>query len=145
MEDINSSSSLDKINNLNNNNNLDNINNFNISLKNPILALNYHKDWIFCLSILKDGRLISCSIDKSIIIYNKATYQPDLIINEHKDLVTCIIQLSSGILVTCSSDKTIKLFNIKENNYNIIQTLNDHTGCVNKIIEIEKKIFSFMF
>ena len=59
MEDINSSSSLDKTDNLNNNN----LDNFNISLKNPIHALNYHKDRIFCLSILNDGRLISGSSD----------------------------------------------------------------------------------
>ena len=86
MEDINSSSSLiDKKyeGKTNNNNNLDNNNNFNISLKNPIHILNYHKDWIICISILNDGRLISGSADNSIIIYNKITYQPDLIINEH--------------------------------------------------------------
>ena len=85
MEDNSSSLIIlkDKANNLNNNNNLDNINNFNISLRNPIHALNYHNDIILCLSILNDGRLISCS-GKSIKIYNKTTYQPDLIINEHE-------------------------------------------------------------
>ena len=91
------------------------------------------------LIYFNDGRLISGSRDKSIIIYNKTIYKPDLIINEHEGPVSCIIQLSSGILATCSYDKTIKLFNIKGNNYNIIQTLNDHTGGVNKIIEIENK------
>ena len=136
MKDINSYSSLDKTNNLNNNN-LDN--NFNISLKNPIHTLNYHKDNIYCLSILNDWRLISGSADNSIIIYNKTTYQPDLIINEHKDSVWSIIQLNSGIIATCSSDKTIKLFNIKGNNYNIIQTLNDHTDRIYQIIEINNK------
>ena len=135
----------DKINNLNNNdlnnNNLDNSlsNNFNISLKNPIHTLYYHTGLISCLSILNDGRLISGSVDNSIIIYNKTTYQPDLIIKEHKSIVNCITQLNSGILATCSYDKTIKLFNIKGNNYIIIQTLNDHTDSVNKIIEIENK------
>jgi len=123
-----------KTNNLSNNN-LDN--NFDISLKNPIHTLNCHKNRIFCLSILNDGRLISSSRDNSIIIYNKTTYQPDLIIKEHKDTIRCIIQLSSGIIATCSEDKTIKLFNIKENKYNILQTLNDHTDKVNKIIELK--------
>ena len=32
-----------------------------------------------------------------------------------------------------------KLFNIKGNNYNILQTLNDHTGPVYKIIELKNK------
>ena len=87
MENINSSSSLINIEykgKANNNNNLNNIENFDISSKNPIHTLNYHKDYIYCLSILNDGRLISGSADNSIIIYNKTTYQPDLIINEHK-------------------------------------------------------------
>ena len=76
------------------------------------------------MSILDDIRLISGSADNSIIIYNKITYQPDLIINEHKGSVNYIIQLNSGIIATCSNNKTIKLFKIKEDNYNIIQTLN---------------------
>ena len=56
MEDINLSSSLDKTNNLNNNNSLNNNSNFDISLKNPIHILNYHKYSIYCLSILNDGK-----------------------------------------------------------------------------------------
>ena len=86
-----------------------------------------------------DGRLVSGSNDKSIIIYNKETYKPDIIIKEHSDIVEYIIQLSSGILASCSSDKLIKLFNIKENKYEVLQTLNDHTFWVNKIIELKIK------
>ena len=133
----------DKLNNKTNNNdninNNNNLNDYNISLKNPIHTLNYHTKSILCLSILNDGRLISGSYDSSIIIYNKITYKPDLIIKEHKDAVWCITQLSSGIIATCSSDKTIKLFKIKENNYNILQTLNYHTDKVIKIIELKNK------
>ena len=47
--------------------------------------------------------------------------------------------MSSGIIASCSSDETIKLFNIKENNYNILQTLNYHTNYVFKIIELKNK------
>ena len=47
--------------------------------------------------------------------------------------------LSSGIIATSSSDKTIKLLNIKENNYNILQTLNYHNSRVYKIIELKNK------
>ena len=101
--------------------------------------MNYHTGSIYCLSVLNDGRLASGSNDNSIIIYNKITYKPDLIIKEHKNSVWCITQLYSGILATCSDDKTIKLFNIKENNYNILQTLNYHTNSVYKIIELKNK------
>ena len=121
----------------NNKNNL--YNNFNINLKEPIHILNNHKKNVRSLSILKDGRLASGSDDASIIIYNKITYQPDLIIKEHYDWINYITTLSSGILASCSSDKTIKLFNIKDINYETLQTLNSHTSYVCKIIELKNK------
>jgi len=113
-----------------NNNNL--YNNYDIKLKEPIHILNNHADYVLCLSILKDGRLVSGSGDHSIIIYNKETYKPDLTIKEYKDSVFCITTLSSGILASCSYDKTIKLFNIKDKEYNILQTLNYHKDSVRK-------------
>ena len=120
-----------------NNNNL--YNNYNIELKNPIHILNYHTKYVRCLTVMNDGRLVSGSDDGSIIIYNKETYKPDLIIKEHSDTVRYIIQLSSRILASCSYDNSIKLFNIKENKYEVLQTLNDHTFWVNKIIELKNK------
>ena len=114
-------------------------NDFNIKLKEPIHILNNHKDYIKCLSILKDGRLVSGSNDKSIIIYNKKTYQPDLIIKEHNGYINYLTTISSGILASCSDDETIKLFNIKDNKYEILHTLNYHTNSVFKIIELKNK------
>ena len=125
-----------KFNNLNNNNIY---NNFDINLKEPIHILNHHKDTVYCFTILKDGRLVSGSYDKSIIVYNKKTYQPDLIIEEHNDAINCITTLSSGHLASCSWDNTIKIFNIKDNKYEISQTLKNHTDMVYKIIELKNK------
>ena len=115
-----------------NNNNL--YNNYNIELKNPIHILKYHTGYVECLTVMNDGRLVSGSWDKSIIIYNKETYKPDIIIKEHSRAVKYIIQLSSEILASCSDDNSIKLFNIKENKYEVLQTLNGHIYGVNKII-----------
>ena len=98
-----------------------------------------HTSYVYCLSILNDGRLVSGSADNSIIIYNQMTYQPDLIIKEHTGYIYCIIQLSSGVLASCSSDNTIKLFNIKGNEYENLQTLKFHTDSVYKIIELKNK------
>ena len=129
-----------KNNNINNqikNNNL--YNDLNIEIKNPIHKLNHHTGGIYCLTIINDGRLVSGSYDRSIIIYNKETYKQDLIIKEHNDCVNCIIQLSSGILVSCSWDKSIKLFNIKGNKYEVLQTIYHHIKWVNKIIELKNK------
>ena len=74
-----------------------------------------------------------------IIVYNKETYKPDLTIKEPNGEIYCIIVFSSGILASCSNDKTIKLFNIKDNGYNIFQTLNYHSEQVNKIIELKNQ------
>jgi len=113
---------------------------YNIENRNPIHKLTNHTDYIVCLCILSDGRLVSGSNDKSIIIYNKQTYQPDLIIKEHNNRINCIIQLSSGELVSCSNDKTIKIYNIKGLKYEMKQTLNYHTNNVYKILELKNKV-----
>jgi len=114
-------------------------NNFDIKLKEPIYILNNHANEICSLTILKDGRLVSGSLDKSIIIYNKETYQPDLTIKEHNNGIIYVTTLNSGILASCSFDKTINLFNIKDNKYEILQTLNHHDDSVNKILELKNK------
>ena len=132
---------IDSIKNFGNIINKDNLyDDYKIENKNPIHKLTNHIDRVYCLCVLKDGRLASGSKDKSIIIYNKNTYQSDLIIKEHSNNVYCIIQLSSGELVSCSEDKTIKIYNIKGLEYEVIQTLNYHTSFVLKILELKSKI-----
>ena len=112
---------------------------FDIQLKKPIHELNFHTGNVLCLTLLNDGRLVSCARDESIIIYNEKTYQPDLIIKEHTSGVLCICKLSSGILASCSNDKTIKLFKIKGKKYKILQTLTNHSDTIYKIIELKNK------
>ena len=113
-----------------------------IENKNHIYTLSNHTNFVLCLCVLNDGRLVSGSSDKSIIIYNKNTYQPDLIIKEHTESVYCIIQLSTGELVSCSQDYKIKIYNIKGSEYEVIQTLNNHTNTVYKIIELQNKVLT---
>ena len=113
--------------------------NFIIGDKEPKETLKYHTGSIWCSTVLKDGRFVTGSKDKSIIIYNNKTFKPDLTIKEHKYDVNCVIQLNSGELVSCSDDNTIKLYNINKNEYKVIQTLNEHKDSVNKIIELKNK------
>ena len=131
------------INNINNFGKIINDNNlyedFNIELRNPTHILKNHTSCVYCLAIMNDGRLVSGSLDNSIIIYNKLTYQPDLIIKEHNSWICYIIQLSSGLLASCSDDKTIKLFKIEGNKYEVLQTLNYHKNRVSRIIELNNK------
>ena len=53
--------------------------------------------------------------------------------------MNCLIKLNSGELVSCSNDHTINIYNINENEYTIIQTLNEHKNMVKKIIELKNK------
>ena len=117
--------------------NLDLYKDFDIKSKEPKIILENHKDYVWCLTKINDGRLVSGSYDALIIIYNKKTYKPDIIIKEHKEGVCCIIQLFSGKLASCSKDNTINIFNIKGNEYEIFQTLTFHNGEVYKIIELK--------
>ena len=103
------------------------------------LKCKYHSDSIMSSIILNDGRFATCSYDKSIIIYNNKTFKPDLIIKEHNNVVNDILQLSSGMLASCSDDNTIKIFNIKNNTYEVVQTLKYHKGGIIKIIELTNK------
>ena len=104
--------------------------------KTSTYILKNHNKWVYCLTLLNDGRLVSGSDDNSIIIYNKKNYEPDIIINEHNSWINCLITLKNGILVSCSNDKTIKLFYIIENKYEVIQTLDLHIQPVNTIREL---------
>ena len=91
---------------------------------------------MFCLTLLNDERVASGSGDHLIIIYNKNNFQPDIIIKEHKNFVLSLYQLKNGFLASSSYDNTIKLFSIKENEYQIIQTLDLHKNAVFRIIEL---------
>ena len=67
----------------------------NIEFKTNITTLKIHTNGVNCLTVLNDGRLVSGSFDKSIIIYNKETYQPNIIIQEHDNDINCLIQLKN--------------------------------------------------
>ena len=119
------------------------INNFNKenikpnSLKNNFKILQYHTDSISYLSKLIDGRLISCSWDKSLNIYKKDTYELQLSIKEHTDCVSSFTQVKNGKIITCSSDKSMKIIQlIEEDKYIIDQILLGHSDWVMKVLEI---------
>ena len=112
------------------------INNF---LKNNFKTLKIHKDSISYISKLKDGRLISCSWDNSLNIYNKNSYELELSIKEHSECVRSFTQLINGKIITCSNDGTMKVIKlIEDNKYKVEQTLFGHNDWINKIIEINE-------
>ena len=107
--------------------------------KNNFKTLTYHKHWIYHIDKLNDGRLISCSCDKTLNIYKKDSYDIQLSIKEHSNSIFSFTQLCNGSIITCSSDNTMKIIKLTgENKYQIKQTLIGHTNTVYKIIEIKE-------
>ena len=109
------------------------------SFKTNFKTLNNHTSYIYHIDKLNDGRLISCSADKSLNIYKKDTYDLQLSIKEHSDWIASFTELHDRRIITCSGDKTMKIIKlIGEDKYQIEQTLQGHTSIVFKIIEIKE-------
>ena len=88
----------------------------NISEREPIHFMSkHHSNYIYCIVILKNKRLVSGGHDSKIIVYDKNYTNPELEINEHSSAVTSLIVSSNGNLISSSCDKTIKIFKIEEN------------------------------
>ena len=87
-----------------------------ISEREPIcLMTKHHDNYIYCIVLLKNKRLVSGGYDSKIIVYDKNYINPDLEIKEHSAAVTSLIVSSNGNLISSSCDKTIKIFKIEEN------------------------------
>ena len=114
----------------------------NFSEKEPIhFMTKHHANYIYCLAILKNKRLVSGGYDSKIIVYDKNYTNPELEINEHSAAVTSLIVSSNGNLISSSCDKTLKIFKIEENvkndkislSYYLIQNINTNHGNIAKL------------
>ena len=118
-----------------NSNNIGQTNHF----KNNFKTLNQHTSWIDHLSILKDGRLISSSLDNTINIFKRNTFELQLSIKEHTNPVRYFTQLHDDRIISCSDDKTMNIIKlINDDKYNIDQKLEGHTNYVWNVIEIRE-------
>lgn len=95
-----------------------------------------HTDSVYSLCLLKDGRLASCSWDKTINIFNLTDYQCELTIFGHSGNVYYISTLTNGYLISASHDTTIRIWEIINDNYRCVKVLKGHKLDVNKVIEL---------
>ena len=100
-----------------------------------------HDSPVFCILLLKDGRLVSGSgsYDKSIKIWNLNKKKCEFTLVGHKREVRDIKQLSSYNIISASTDKTIKIWNLFHKN--CIQTLNSHYDVIFSLCIIDRNIF----
>ena len=118
------------------------INNFS----NNFLTLS-NKNLIANLEVLKDGRLVSFSIENSFKIYKKDSFEVQLSITLHTGNILYLTQLKNEKIITCSEDKTMKVIKlIDQDKYQIEQILEGHSLWIYKVIEIkENELISISF
>ena len=101
-----------------------------------------HDSPVFCILLLKDGRLISGSgsQNKSLKVWNLDKRICEFSLIGHKREVRDIKQLRNGLVVTASMDKTIKIWNIHKKI--CVQTLISHNDVIFSLCVIDKKRFA---
>ena len=88
-----------------------------------------HTDNVNSLLRLKDGRVASCSTDKTIRIYNPSNdYHCDQVLQRHSKAILSICELEDGTIVSCSSDQAIMIGDYTINNA--------HNDRINKVITL---------
>lgn len=96
-----------------------------------------HKMSVWCVMLLKDGRLASCSSDKTIKIFNLNNQQCDVTITGHSYSISSITQLSNGKLISASWDKSIKIWTIFKTTYKLDYTIEQaHLNWIRKVISL---------
>ena len=91
-----------------------------------------HKEKITKLLILNDGRLASCSYDKTINIYNLKDFSIDFEIEE-ENKINYIYQLDDNTLIVCSNK--IILYDYIDNEFKFKQQLLAHNGPIFKVCD----------
>lgn len=109
-----------------------------------INVIHHHTENVYNLILLQDGRLASCSWDKTIKIFDiKNNFHCDITIDQHSESVNSICQIENGKLISCSWDKTIKIFTLFESSFHCDYTIqNTHNDWVYKIIPLTKNRFA---
>ena len=106
------------------------------------IKIKEHKNRVFNISILKNGKIISSSQDKKIniiSIISNSKYNVDQILYGHTDWVYKSIELSNGNIASCSYDKTIRIWNKEGLNiyYNIYKILGGHKEGIRSLFELK--------
>ena len=90
------------------------------------------------IKILPDGKLLSCSEDGTINIYNKQNYQLQQKINVSSGVVY-IESLTNNNIISCCFDGKLRIYELKGDSSKLIRQLEGHTNIALKVILIENK------
>ncbi|HRP37731.1 MAG TPA: WD40 repeat domain-containing protein [Candidatus Dojkabacteria bacterium] len=100
-----------------------------------------HQKPIYKVVFLDDGqRIVTCSDDYTIMVYDLKTGQPLHTLTGHSDRIWNLIKLENGLLASCSSDTTIRVWNIEKLAYE--RVFFGHTGLVCCLLEFPNSVLA---
>lgn len=73
-----------------------------------------HTDIVYNTMQLADGRVCSCSNDKSIRVWDLSTGKAELTLLGHARSVSCVAQLRDGRLCSSSFDRTVRVWDLSD-------------------------------
>lgn len=109
----------------------------NITLTHTIKAHENAK--VYHMIFLHDGRIASCSSDKTIKIFSLLTYLCEITIPAHDDEIWYIAELPTFNIVSCSDDSSIKVWSITKDNFTLVHCIpNAHVGYITQVLPISE-------
>jgi len=94
-----------------------------------------HKKPIYKVVFLEeDNRIVTCSDDYTIMVYDFVTGNPLHTLTGHTDRIWNLIKLKNGLLASCSSDTSIRVWNIEK--LTCERVLQGHGGLVCCLMEL---------
>jgi mitogen-activated protein kinase organizer 1 len=89
------------------------------------------------------SQIISCSVDKSVILWDVSTGQPLRRLRGHASNVSCIkFNEESSIAISGSVDNAVMCWDVRSRRNEPIQVLNDAKDCITSIAVTDHEILS---
>ena len=113
----------------------------NLLKKGNFKTITKHTNYVDHIKILPDGRLVSCSEDGTINIYNKRNYEFEQKIKVGSGVVY-IESLSNNNIIACCFDGALKIYDINNDDSKFVKQIKGHKNIVLKVLKINNKLIS---
>ena len=113
----------------------------NLLQKGNYKTITKHTHYIDYIKILPDNRLLSCSEDGTINVYNKENFKFEYKINVGSGVVYINI-LSKNNIIACCFDGKMRIYELNNDGSNLIKKLEGHNDITLKVIIYKNKLIS---